>query len=86
MGHRVTGVDLSRNGIEIARRDCPEGRFELLAADRDVLANLGEEPFDLVLSVEVIEHLYDPKGFLEGCYLATRRGGMFFAAQIWRSR
>lgn len=77
MGHRVTGVDMSEDGIEIARRDCPEGRFELLAADRDVLANLGEEPFDLVLSVEVIEHLYDPKVFLEGCYLATRRGGMF---------
>jgi 2-polyprenyl-3-methyl-5-hydroxy-6-metoxy-1,4-benzoquinol methylase len=77
MGHRVTGVDMSEDGIEIARRDCPDGRFELLAADRDMMANLGEEPFDLVYSVEVIEHLYDPKGFLEGCYLATRRGGMF---------
>ena len=80
MGYRVTGVDMSQDGIEIARRSCPEGRFELLPADRDVLANLGEEPFDLVYSVEVIEHLYDPKAFLEGCFLATRRGGMFLCS------
>jgi 2-polyprenyl-3-methyl-5-hydroxy-6-metoxy-1,4-benzoquinol methylase len=80
MGHRVTGVDMSEGGIEIARRNCPEGRFELLTADREVLANLGEEPFDLVMSVEVIEHLYDPKAFLEGCYLATTSGGMFLCS------
>lgn len=77
MGHRVTGVDLSVRGIELARTHSHESRFEVLPADRNVLENLGDEPFDLVYSVEVIEHLYNPKGFLEGCAAATRPGGMF---------
>jgi len=80
MGHTVTGIDLSRNGIEIARAQCPEGRFEVLAADRHMLEHLNEPPFDLVYSVEVIEHLYDPISFLEGCFLATRPGGMFLCS------
>jgi 2-polyprenyl-6-hydroxyphenyl methylase/3-demethylubiquinone-9 3-methyltransferase len=80
MGHRVTGVDLSLAGIDIARTSCPEGRFEVLPADENILGNLGEAPFDLVYSVEVIEHLYDPRMFLEGCFLATKSGGMFLCS------
>ncbi len=80
MGHTVTGIDLSRDGIQIARTHCPEGRFEVLAADRHMLEHLGEPPFDLVYSVEVIEHLYDPVSFVEGCFLATRPGGMFLCS------
>ena len=49
-GCKVVGTDLSAEGIELARRNHPQGRFELLAADRDILKNLGEAPFDLVIS------------------------------------
>jgi 2-polyprenyl-3-methyl-5-hydroxy-6-metoxy-1,4-benzoquinol methylase len=80
MGHHVTGIDLSRSGIEFARKSCPEGRFELLPADNRVLENLNESPFDLVYSVEVIEHVYDPRNFLEGCFIATTPGGMFLCS------
>jgi 2-polyprenyl-3-methyl-5-hydroxy-6-metoxy-1,4-benzoquinol methylase len=76
-GHSVVGIDLAEAGIRIARESCPVGRFELLAADRNVLRSLGEEPFDLVYSAEVIEHLYDPRSFMEGCFAATRPGGLF---------
>lgn len=76
MGYDVTGVDLSREGIEQARAHYPAGRFEVLAADERLLENLGVEPFDLVCSVEVIEHLYDPAALLAGCFAALRPGGM----------
>jgi 2-polyprenyl-3-methyl-5-hydroxy-6-metoxy-1,4-benzoquinol methylase len=80
LGHSVTGIDLSPAGIEIAQANSPASRFERLPADQDILANLNAEPFDLVYSVEVIEHLYDPKGFLKGCFTATRPGGMFLCS------
>jgi 2-polyprenyl-3-methyl-5-hydroxy-6-metoxy-1,4-benzoquinol methylase len=80
LGYCVTGVDLSRRGAEIARKSWPEGRFEVLGADRELLSNLGERPFDLVYSIEVIEHLYDPVSFLEGCFLALKPGGMFLCS------
>jgi 2-polyprenyl-3-methyl-5-hydroxy-6-metoxy-1,4-benzoquinol methylase len=79
-GFHVTGIDMSQGGIQMARINCPQGRFEVLPADQDVLKNLGESPFDLVYSLEVIEHLYDPTSFLDGCFAATSPGGMFICS------
>jgi 2-polyprenyl-3-methyl-5-hydroxy-6-metoxy-1,4-benzoquinol methylase len=80
LGHTVVGVDLSERGVRIARENCPGARFEVLAADTDVLDRLGEAPFDLVYSVEVIEHLYDPRSFMAGCFQATKAGGKFICS------
>jgi len=76
-GCRVVGVDLSSQGIEAARRAHPGGRFEVLAADDALLERLGEAPFDLVVSTEVIEHLYSPRPYAHGCFQALRPGGRF---------
>jgi 2-polyprenyl-6-hydroxyphenyl methylase/3-demethylubiquinone-9 3-methyltransferase len=76
-GHRVVGLDLSPEGIEVARRSYPAGRFELMEADERILEKLGEEPFDVVLSTEVVEHLYAPRPYARGCYSALRPGGRF---------
>ncbi|HEV8378787.1 MAG TPA: class I SAM-dependent methyltransferase [Tepidisphaeraceae bacterium] len=76
-GHRVVGIDLSPEGIELARKTYPNGRFELMAADEKLLENLGEAPFDVVISTEVVEHLYSPRPYARGCFLALRPGGRF---------
>src|SRR5207302_3854662 len=60
-GCEVVGIDLSKQGIELARRTYPSGRFELLGADTDILERLGEDAFDIVVSTEVAEHLYSPR-------------------------
>ena len=73
----VVGVDLSLEGIEIARKAYPAGRFEILPADDQLVANLGEAPFDLVVSTEVVEHLYDPRAYARGCFGALKPGGRF---------
>jgi 2-polyprenyl-3-methyl-5-hydroxy-6-metoxy-1,4-benzoquinol methylase len=76
-GHGVVGIDLAERGVQLARENCPTGRFEVLPADKDILLALHEEPFDLVYSLEVIEHVYDPRSFMGGCYAATRTHGRF---------
>jgi len=73
----VVGVDLSDSGIAQARKAHPEGRFEVLEADEAVAQKLGEDGFDLVVSTEVIEHLYRPAGLLAGAFAALRPGGRF---------
>lgn len=75
LGCGVVGIDLSEQGIAIARQAYPQGRFELLGADVNVLTNLKVEPFDLVVSTEVVEHLYDPRSFARGCFAALKPGG-----------
>jgi 2-polyprenyl-3-methyl-5-hydroxy-6-metoxy-1,4-benzoquinol methylase len=74
-GCQVVGIDLSQYGIRIAREAFPDIRFEVLEANDRILAALGEQPFDLVVSTEVIEHLYDPRSFARGCFQAVRPGG-----------
>lgn len=76
-GCDVTGIDLSESGIAIARANYPQARFEVLAADDQLLQNLNTDPFDIVVSTEVIEHLYAPRPYVRGCFIALRRGGRF---------
>jgi 2-polyprenyl-6-hydroxyphenyl methylase/3-demethylubiquinone-9 3-methyltransferase len=76
-GCEIVGIDSSVQGIELARKTYATGRFELLAADAEILAQLREEPFDLVISTEVVEHLYAPLDWAKGCFKALKPGGRF---------
>lgn len=76
-GCDVVGIDLSGQGIEHARRSHPQGRFEQLPADDRILQNLACDPFDLVVSTEVVEHLYAPRPYVAGCFAALKPGGRF---------
>jgi 2-polyprenyl-3-methyl-5-hydroxy-6-metoxy-1,4-benzoquinol methylase len=78
-GCRVVGVDLSEKGIALARAAHPEGRFEVISAESDILRELAEPPFDLVISTEVVEHLYTPRRWARSCFDAVRPGGTFIS-------
>lgn len=74
-GCTVVGLDLSNEGIQMARQTHPEGRFELMEADEHILERLNEPPFDLVISTEVVEHVYAPRSWAKGCMHALKPGG-----------
>jgi len=76
-GCSVVGIDLSETGIAQARAAYPKVRFEILPADDMLLKHLGEPAFDVVVSTEVVEHLYDPQAFVRGCRDALKMGGRF---------
>ncbi|MBY0587393.1 methyltransferase domain-containing protein [bacterium] len=71
----VVGIDLAESGIDIAKRNVPGATFHLLSVQEDLVEIFGA-PFDAVVSLEVIEHLYSPKQFVEGMYRAVRPGGL----------
>lgn len=75
-GAQVVGVDASEEGVRIARRHVPRARFEPLRATPGLLDDLQERPFDAVLSLEVIEHLYAPRDWARACFSALRPGGL----------
>jgi len=76
-GCEVVGIDLSEQGIAIARATYPQGRFEVIAADATILELLNETPFDIVVSTEVVEHLYAPREWARGCFAALPPAGRF---------
>ena len=72
LGYQVTGVDASASGIKLARRTYPGVEFVETFIDRD-LKRLGS--FDLVISSDVIEHLYRPSDLLEAATALLRPRG-----------
>ena len=76
-GHAVTGVDGDRGAIEIARAKFPGIRFENILFDQDpaALGATSDGHFDVVVSTEVVEHLYDPRELARFAFAALRPGG-----------
>jgi 2-polyprenyl-3-methyl-5-hydroxy-6-metoxy-1,4-benzoquinol methylase len=70
LGYQVTGVDASASGIQIAQRTYPGVEFVHALIDRDL--SLGQ--FDLVISSDVIEHLYRPSDLLEAAVTQLKPG------------
>ena len=60
-GFEVTGVEYDREGVDIARSSHPDIPFYNLGVQDDPATLLTtEQPFDVVVSTEVIEHLFAP--------------------------
>ncbi|MEQ8497109.1 MAG: methyltransferase domain-containing protein [Gammaproteobacteria bacterium] len=68
---RVTGVDLSPHGVAIAEKRWPHIRFECA----DILEYSAREPFDLLVSSEVIEHILEKDRFVAAVARNLKRGG-----------
>lgn len=75
LGLAVSGYDASTEGIGQARRVLPAGRFEVLAVGAEPRAVFGDG-WDLVVSTEVIEHLYAPRRLLLDARALLRPGGL----------
>jgi SAM-dependent methyltransferase len=73
-GHHVVGIDTAEDGIEIARDTYPHLKFQLRSA-YERLDDLLGAPVDVIISSEVIEHLYYPQRFLKNMYATLRPGG-----------
>ena len=73
MGFTVTGVDASESGVAQARLWFPNCTFEVASGYDDLAARFGT--FPLVISVEVIEHLMQPKLFAKRFYDLLEPGG-----------
>jgi 2-polyprenyl-3-methyl-5-hydroxy-6-metoxy-1,4-benzoquinol methylase len=60
-GYQVTGVDPSEEGIRLARQAHPELNLAVGSAYDDLAAHYGQ--FPVLVSLEVVEHVYDPRKY-----------------------
>lgn len=74
-GYNAYGTDASEEGIAIAKQANPERFFVQDLSTGELPPQLGQLKFDTVISTEVIEHLYDPAGFITFCKQLLGSGG-----------
>lgn len=66
-GYNAYGTDASAEGIAIADRENPDRFYLQDLSTGELPKELQALPFDTIISTEVIEHLYNPEGFIDFC-------------------
>jgi 2-polyprenyl-6-hydroxyphenyl methylase/3-demethylubiquinone-9 3-methyltransferase len=87
LGFRVTGVDASDRNIATAATHASEQGlsidYRVSTAER--LLETGEGSYDVILNMEVVEHVADPGAFLRSCGRLLAPGGMMVVATLNRT-
>ncbi len=87
MGFEVTAIDASAKNIGVASAHAVEQGLEIAYRNVTVEEMLaaGEAPFDLVLNMEVVEHVSDPGRFLRDASQLLKPGGLMVVATMNRT-
>ncbi|MEM6538131.1 MAG: bifunctional 2-polyprenyl-6-hydroxyphenol methylase/3-demethylubiquinol 3-O-methyltransferase UbiG [Pseudomonadota bacterium] len=87
LGAEVVGVDAAERNVKTAMVHAAESRLEIdyRAATVESLVEAGEEPFDVVLNLEAVEHVADVDLFLQSSAKLVKPGGIMIVATINRT-
>ncbi len=87
LGFAVTGVDASSRNISVAAAHARDLALTIdyRASTAEQLRHEGAAPFDVILNMEVIEHVTDPGPFLRDCAAMLAPGGLMIVATLNRT-
>ena len=86
LGANVVGVDAAERNIPIAMAHAKQSNLSIdyrHGTAEEILA--GNEKFDVILNMEVIEHVSDPTGFIKTCEALLKDRGMMLCSTINRN-
>lgn len=86
LGATVVGADAGEKNVKIAALHAEQSGLDIdyRATTSEALAEAGEQ-FDVVLNMEVVEHVADVPLYLQSCCRLVRPGGLMFVATINRT-
>ncbi|MCG3268470.1 bifunctional 2-polyprenyl-6-hydroxyphenol methylase/3-demethylubiquinol 3-O-methyltransferase UbiG [Yoonia sp. I 8.24] len=86
LGATIVGADAAERNISVAKVHAAQSGLDIdyRFVTAEALAADGEQ-FDVVLNMEVIEHVADPLGFLTACQQLLKPGGIQICSTINRN-
>jgi 2-polyprenyl-6-hydroxyphenyl methylase / 3-demethylubiquinone-9 3-methyltransferase len=86
LGAQVVGADAAARNIPVARLHAEQMGLEIdyRHTTAEALARAGES-FDVLLNMEVVEHVPDPRAYLAACRSLLRPGGLMVCSTINRN-
>ncbi len=86
LGATVVGADAAQGNIPVAQVHADQQGLEIdyRYTTAEALADAGEQ-FDVVLNMEVVEHVADPLAYLTACQQLLKTGGLMICSTLNRN-
>ena len=86
LGATVVGADAAERNLPVARIHAEQSGLDIdyRFTTAEALAEAGEQ-FDVVLNMEVVEHVADPQAYLNACHDLLKPGGLHLCSTINRN-
>jgi 2-polyprenyl-6-hydroxyphenyl methylase/3-demethylubiquinone-9 3-methyltransferase len=85
LGGNVTGIDAGEKNIKIASLHSKESNLKINYLNKSPEQLEEKEKFDIILNLEVVEHVDNLDLYLQSCYDLLKRNGLMFTATINRT-
>lgn len=86
LGAEIVGVDAAERNIPVAQAHARQSGLDIdyRHTTAEAMAAAGEQ-FDVVLNMEVVEHVADPQAYLTACQQLLKPGGLHICSTINRN-
>ncbi len=85
LGGTVTGIDASEKNIKIAQMHSKKNGLAIEYINKSPEELKFFEKYDVILNLEIIEHVEDVNLYIESCYKLLKKNGVMFTATLNRT-
>ena len=85
LGGTVTGIDASEKNIKVAKLHSQANKLKINYLNKSPEQLNNVEKFDVILNLEVVEHVDNVGLYIESCYKLLKKDGLMFTATLNRS-
>ena len=85
LGGLVTGIDASEKNIKVAQLHAKKNNLDIRYLNKSPEQLNESEKFDIILNLEIIEHVENVNLYIESCYKLLKKNGIMFTATLNRT-